>query len=642
MGILDAPTIWSKLPGRPAYYVDDYGADPTGATFSDTAVAVARAAMGTKKGILVFGAGTYKLANGIDPFKAGQSVEGQGSGATIIDFRGSSSGAFTWREASVALASPQGSASFKGVTVYGWNAGNNAWGLRYGDIGQFIVRDVYIVGFGGTGSKGLWGDNRYSWSERCQIQAWVEKCTECVVFENNTGYDVDTSGSFDYSSYDLVVQADVGQHGVVIRKGSVAVASGNPGTQFSGVDMKVRGNFKTHASANSGVAFAVGVEGDSTDHTEFIGTLDIGVENSGGLAVSHKDINVAPNAVVNACGNLNFAGASTWVAGSANEFTVAFSGRINTKSLGAITGNQSLRTIGSVTGSRLRNTYASTTLTWYMDTGNVGSYQLPNGASSVYLRRDGLQSTSPQQAGVYTIRVQQPSSGAAATVSDWTSGTSITADGTIVWVSGHPPILATANDAVDIIQFFTNDHLTFYGVHLNAPPAVPDRLASGFLTIPRWATNTTSLSLGGSGSLHLTYFDADKTAVVTTVGARSGGTAAGATPTVARIGLYSVAANGDLTLIASTANDTALFSAANTNYSKSFSASATVTRGQRLAVGVLVVSGATMPTLVGNSGNAGSSELAIAPRLCGLVTGQTDLPSSVAAGSVSNSGSSQA
>ncbi|MBK8772575.1 MAG: hypothetical protein IPM06_19420 [Rhizobiales bacterium] len=100
---------------------------------------------------------------------------------------------------------------------------------------------------------------------RCQIQASVEKCAECVVFENNTGYNVDTAGSFDYSSYDLAVQANVGQNGVAIRKGSVAVSSGSPGTQFVGVDMKIRGNFGTHASANGGVAFGVGVEGDSTD-----------------------------------------------------------------------------------------------------------------------------------------------------------------------------------------------------------------------------------------------------------------------------------------------------------------------------------------------------------------------------------------
>lgn len=171
-------------------------------------------------------------------------------------------------------------------------------------------------------------------------------------------------------------------------------------------------------------------------------------------------------------------------------------------------------------------------------------------------------------------------------------------------------------------------------VTLTTGPHPDDQLTAGMVTIPRWSPNVATVSLGASGTEQFTYFTADKAATLTGVTIRSGSTAAGATPTLVRIGLYSVAANGDLTLIASTANDTTLLAATNTTYTKAFSASATVAYGDRLAIGVLVVSGATMPTLAGVTGT-GSAELAVAPRLTASLAGQSDLPSSVTAGSLS-------
>ena len=60
-------------------------------------------------------------------------------------------------------------------------------------------------------------------------------------------------------------------------------------------------------------------------------------------------------------------------------------------------------------------------------------------------------------------------------------------------------------------------------------------------------------------------------------------------------------------------------------------------KGQRYAVGLLVVTGATAPTVVSvNTPAAASAELGIAPRLTGVVTGQTDVPASIAAASVAD------
>jgi hypothetical protein len=140
-----------------------------------------------------------------------------------------------------------------------------------------------------------------------------------------------------------------------------------------------------------------------------------------------------------------------------------------------------------------------------------------------------------------------------------------------------------------------------------------------------------------SGVLYLTYFTADKTEAITTVTAWTGGTAAAATPTLCRYGVYSVAGNGDLTQVAATVNDTALFAAANTAYPKALSATWNKVAGQRYAVGPIIVSGAATPTFHGKqlaSTSVMNTIARMSPAIVGRVTGLTDLPSSVTVGTL--------
>ena len=160
-------------------------------------------------------------------------------------------------------------------------------------------------------------------------------------------------------------------------------------------------------------------------------------------------------------------------------------------------------------------------------------------------------------------------------------------------------------------------------------------LVNGYLagrdeTFPRWAA-------GGSATLTaqqltLTYFTALTSRSVTIVGWVAGTAAAGAT--LARIGVFSVAANGDLALIGATANDpTGTFPTANVAASKALAAATAITRGSRYALGFLQVGATTVPT-VRASGIATSGLSGIPPRLSGAVTGQPDLPTTILAGSV--------
>ncbi len=165
------------------------------------------------------------------------------------------------------------------------------------------------------------------------------------------------------------------------------------------------------------------------------------------------------------------------------------------------------------------------------------------------------------------------------------------------------------------------------------PSDARDLLAAGEETKPRvGGTSAANISLS-TGTLRLTFFTARKTETVTQM-RMYGGTAAAATPSLVRFGVYTVAANGDLTLVASTPNDTTLFSVASTANTKTFSVALAKTAGQRYAAAALVVTATTAPQVVGCVIGNSSGNSATAPRLSGALFSQTDLPSSISAGSV--------
>lgn len=165
---------------------------------------------------------------------------------------------------------------------------------------------------------------------------------------------------------------------------------------------------------------------------------------------------------------------------------------------------------------------------------------------------------------------------------------------------------------------------------------VADRIAPGEEVYDRHFVSSSAI-LSTTGELRLVYFTARKTEPVTQVRTISGGTAAGATPTVCRVGIYTEDASGNLTLAGSIANDTTLWATQNTAYTSTLSAGFTKTAGQRYAVGLLVVTGATAPTYQGMGASLLAGESSQAPRISARFTGQTDLPGSVAVGSLATS-----
>lgn len=145
-----------------------------------------------------------------------------------------------------------------------------------------------------------------------------------------------------------------------------------------------------------------------------------------------------------------------------------------------------------------------------------------------------------------------------------------------------------------------------------------------------------------SQKLYLTFFTPAQSYTATQMVTTTGGTAAAATPTLCRMGVYTVAVNGNGTLVAAILNDTTLFAGGNTEYVRNFDVggglptSYPYVAGQRYAHALLIVSAAAMPSVL-VSGNSGSSATyARAPRLVGVISGQADLPVSFTAGGLSN------
>lgn len=171
---------------------------------------------------------------------------------------------------------------------------------------------------------------------------------------------------------------------------------------------------------------------------------------------------------------------------------------------------------------------------------------------------------------------------------------------------------------------------------LTVPNADPNLLSSGEENVSRLLAPVSTIPLS-TQVLRLSYFTARKSEAIGNVRVLTGGTAAAATPSLVRFGIYSVAADGALTLVASTANDTSLLAAQSTAYTKALSASFAKVAGQRYAVGMLVVTATTAPTVNGLFVGSASTEAGLAPRLAAAVVGQSDLPASIAAGSLADS-----
>lgn len=151
-------------------------------------------------------------------------------------------------------------------------------------------------------------------------------------------------------------------------------------------------------------------------------------------------------------------------------------------------------------------------------------------------------------------------------------------------------------------------------------------------TAPRWDGGGNLVAVGGT--LYLTYFTplVSKTVSNITMQTATTGTAPSGI-TLARMALFTAAANGDVTPVARTASDTSLF---DTNFEAEtrafdtaggFPASYNLVAGTRYAAGVLQVG--TTPGRIATAGNVLSGVSAMGLRMAAVKTGQTDISAAI-------------
>lgn len=179
------------------------------------------------------------------------------------------------------------------------------------------------------------------------------------------------------------------------------------------------------------------------------------------------------------------------------------------------------------------------------------------------------------------------------------------------------------NDQAEAIEFAdtasrTNTFCTQNELGLERVPATNETMARLHATV--------NLSTS-SGDLYLTYFTAYRSMPVTSISFVTGDTAAAATPTLVRFGLYSIDEIGDLALETACASDTDLLDATDTEYTAVVTTEYEVDAGTRYAAGLLIVTEEAEPSIRG----IGPAAPETSPRLTGLVTAQTDLPAAIVA-----------
>lgn len=158
----------------------------------------------------------------------------------------------------------------------------------------------------------------------------------------------------------------------------------------------------------------------------------------------------------------------------------------------------------------------------------------------------------------------------------------------------------------------------------------------GECTVDRGVVNASNITMT-TQLLRLAYFTSVRTEPIGNVRIYATGTAAAATPSLVRAGIWEAGLDGQLrSLVASTTNDTALLATINTAYTVPLTVPFTKTEGRRYAFGLLVVTAAAAPTTVSNSFAGLASEVAQIPRQAANISGQTDLPATAAVGSLAD------
>ena len=427
-------------------YINDYGADPTGVSFSDTALAAAQSYLGSAAGtILLQQGGTYKFNNAYT-FGPGQGLVCPGnSGSCLLYYYGSSVFIHAYDPSfNTSSISPLVSVGgiFSGFTIDGTHAGSAAKGFQIGDLNSPIV-NIGIQNFSGATAVGAWLCSTVGWVDTGVISIATTNNTTHILFDNNGG-----SASFGACNFSFVQDAQPNQDGVTFKNSC----------QAQGGTFALSGGYIGGIS-NTGSVLKLGA--DSTN----AGLRDVGVNiavecDSGAGTVGPTSINRV-SGIMEACfGQLYFNNQSAnfkTSVGTSFSYLFSFSGFIYCNTSGDGLGNPGTNGFGNVVAGGSLWTLGSTDTggtgkSIYNGTGDFFATTLANGANTF-----SLSTPIANRAQRIIWQVTQPSTGAAGTLT--LTGAKTTAGSGVL-------TLSSANNDVDVIEVWTPDGITVYAAVL--------------------------------------------------------------------------------------------------------------------------------------------------------------------------------
>jgi hypothetical protein len=469
------------------YFLDaEYGADPTGATYSDIALAAALTAMGTSPGVVILTTGgTYKFQNSyhfgpnqgmVTPFGANQTT-------TIFDH--GTSGTFIHHydpnfNINAGWLSPAG--QFKGFNIDGTNAGSSRVAFEQGDL-MYADTDIGIQNYTGATAIGAWVNNVICCMEEGNLTFECFNNTNSVVFDQHTPGNA--FNSIDRNNIRIKVYQYNNQNAVTWQ---------NNITQIGGT-LQLTGNYDiTQGTPSTGAVMTFGPTGTG-DFAGLIGvTAHIDMECDGGATgpISINRLNI---------GQFQGQGHISFQEGNGHAFANAvgcspgttlfgFSGQISSvgdNNLGAYTTG-----IGSsVFGGVLRSLGYCGSGGFAASSGEFFSVQLASGANTFAV--SALTAGKPQK---FRLHIQQPTSGAAGT---------LTITGATQVGLGN---LAMANSAIDIVDIWTINGSTLYYQIVSAIP--PGQILATHRYAPASLTsigfNTSALTALDTGNLTIFFY----------------------------------------------------------------------------------------------------------------------------------------
>lgn len=290
------------------YGVVAYGADPTGAADSTTAIQNAiNAAVAAGGGTVYFPAGTYKVSSTLSINIAGVTLQGDGIWVTVIKYTGSSD---CIRMFSTTQYTSGFGGGVKGLMVDGTSAAAGAAGIHAGDIYQ-LQWDCGVRFFQGAGSKNFWFDNNYWFAEDMYGHIFAQQGTSNVVFDNSANLGGGhATGSFDRAMLTIVLDCKGVGNGLVWQGGAFQL----------GGELNVQGNMDY---APSGGPYYVATLGSSPNSKLSQVHLNWDVECNATVGTQPGTINFTNASLLSACisqcaGELDFSGNNPFRTNSTN------------------------------------------------------------------------------------------------------------------------------------------------------------------------------------------------------------------------------------------------------------------------------------------------------------------------------------